>query len=452
MAVQAPLRAFLVTLAALLAWRLGQPAWASLGALLVLLPGWLCEAALVARCAGAGSRELDLRRQQPDLSRLRSTDGARTYPWLLASLAVLAGTAGYLRPDLLPATAGLGLLVLAHPTAFRAVQRLTWPAAAARVEQAWGVPPWPRLLAQLWAAKSLLVAHRGLLSGELQCGEPQALAADLRPQDVLRIAAALLRPESTPLAAAVVAAARAQRLALPNLADALLQPLVGRRGTFQEQSYELGGGSLLSRHGLTAPPQAAPAADQEPLWLLRDGALVGCLPLTATPLPGAETVATAIRRSGVGSTAMLTDGDPQDLAALRRQLRLGQVIGPVGSPTDEVIDHGLAGPVIGFAPPGVEYGVRGVQWLGLDPAASAPTAEPLLLTRPEVLPVAWQAAREALVRDSKLSQAVWTSGLLAVVAAGCGLPLTLLVAADELLLLAVLRTLVRAAESPAAIG
>ncbi len=445
MAVPSNLRIFLVALAAVLLWRLGSGGVLALLAPLLLALGAAGEAALLERYDRLCPGYVAAVHNREELRRLSSADAARHWPWVVACCAALAWFLALLYPTRVPLDIACTLLALAHGTVFRGAMFLTWPDAAVQAGWAWRARVTPPALLRLAAARTVLLAKRGLLSsGEVWVGEIATLDPELRDDDVLRLAAALVRQERSGLAQVVLEAARHRRLALPKLADLRRDLTAGRVGAGDDHLWRLAG------PGATALPQEltdALDAGEEVLVLYRDDVAVGALALGDPRRAEAAGLAAALRQAGVACVAAFTDGEAEGADRDAARWGLDTVLPQVAEGLDQHPGFAtLPAPVVVVVPPTLAGLVpEPVVRLVIGGEASRPDEPaPAELTR---LPGAWRAARGAVNRDRRQTRALLATGALLLLGAALQLPLALLVLLDELVILSVLGRYVQRAEA-----
>lgn len=142
---------------------------------------------------------------------------------------------------------------------------------------------------------------------------------------VLALAAALEGRSAHPLAQAVVDAAQAQSLALPEAAD--VEAITGRglRGTVAGQTVLIGSAALLAESGITVAPEittqttAWQGAGKTVMFVARDGQVVGALAVADTLRPRVGEVMARLRQSGIEHTIMLTGDNARVAAAIAQQ-------------------------------------------------------------------------------------------------------------------------------------
>jgi len=150
----------------------------------------------------------------------------------------------------------------------------------------------------------------------------------LAPAEVLALAAALESRSGHPLAQAVVRAADAQGLTLPQISA--VEAITGRglHGMLDGRPVFLGNAALMAEMGVTTPPDAATQAtawqaEGKTAMLLAQGTQVlGLLAVADTLRPGVAEVMARLQRAGVGHTIMLTGDNGRVAATIARQVGL----------------------------------------------------------------------------------------------------------------------------------
>ena len=143
---------------------------------------------------------------------------------------------------------------------------------------------------------------------------------DLPADELLRIAASAERSSEHPLAHAVLAAAKARGLTLEPIEHFEALAGVGILATLHGSAILVGSQRLLTERGIAWPDEATAlsesldAAGQTPIWIARDGRLLGVLGAQDRIRPEAAAVLAEFRALGISPIVLLT-GDR--LAAAR---------------------------------------------------------------------------------------------------------------------------------------
>ncbi|MDR0993241.1 MAG: cation-translocating P-type ATPase [Verrucomicrobiota bacterium] len=173
-----------------------------------------------------------------------------------------------------------------------------------------------------------------LTEGRLMLSDCISFEPDVSADDLLAQVAAVESRSEHPVAQAILKAARA-RLLSPAAAESFrMVPGRGVEAVVGGHTYLAGNQRLMDETGIviSAEPQAAMSAilagDKVPLWVARDGRLLGCLALQDTPR--ADAARTVARLHDVGiSRVMLLTGDHSSAAR-----RIGALAG-----VDEIHDE-----------------------------------------------------------------------------------------------------------------
>ncbi len=445
MRVQSAARVLLVAFAAVLVGRITHSLALAPVAVTLALVGWSLEAAWLARfrraCQPVSFAD------QPDTTDLASAVSARSLPWLVASLVVLTGAVTIVRPAWLAPEVPFVLLVLCHGTAFRVVQHLTWPLAAGEVTQAWRRAISPRDLGALHGVRQVVLLKRGVLTaGPVAVDHVASFSDDLKPEDVLRLCAALLRNEDSDVSDAVTAAARRARLALPNVSESGTVAHLARSGRINGAMHYLGGGRLAEHLGSPLPELAEEAAQRHAqggtvLVLCTDEAPLGMVGLRDPWRARVDLLAEGLRQAGARRVGLLSDDDPDAAAANQVQLGVNTVVSQLArSDVDETLSSWVVrGPVAMVVPAGHGGSVQAQAVVVLGRAAGGLS---LPVGRLEHLPAAWRAVRGTGLRERQLNRRLLLGYLLALLATLVAAPLWLVLLADELMVLGTLRWLI----------
>ena len=174
-------------------------------------------------------------------------------------------------------------------------------------------------------------------TGTVTYGRPEltdivALAnAGLDAADVLALAAALESRSGHPLAQAVVRAAQARGLALPDVAGVAAITGRGLQGMLDGQAALLGNAALLTAAGVPLSGELAAQADawqgegKTVMFAALGGRAVGALAVADTLRPGVREVMARLAQAGISRTIMLTGDNARAAEAIARQAGLQEV-------------------------------------------------------------------------------------------------------------------------------
>ena len=155
-------------------------------------------------------------------------------------------------------------------------------------------------------------------TGTLTVGKPVVTEIEalegMAPRELLRLAAAADAPSEHPLAAALVAAARARGVNLPAAAEFTAVPGGGVSATVEGRRILVGAGRLLEREGiatgaLDARVQALRAGGRSLSYVAIDGRLCGVLGIADALKPDAAAVVAALRARGLRVAMLSGDAD-----------------------------------------------------------------------------------------------------------------------------------------------
>jgi len=169
-------------------------------------------------------------------------------------------------------------------------------------------------------------------TGTITHGQPEVtevVPLNSRSQDeVLTIAAAVESRSGHPLAQAVVRAAQAKQLTLPNVDD--VESITGRglRSSLNGQAVLIGNLKLMRESNLQITretqqqQEALEAGGKTTMLVALDGQIVGVIALADTLRPDVQATMTALKRTGVQQTVMLTGDNPRAAAAIAKEAGL----------------------------------------------------------------------------------------------------------------------------------
>ncbi len=151
---------------------------------------------------------------------------------------------------------------------------------------------------------------------------------DRSRDEVLTIAAGVESRSGHPLAQAVVRAAQAQKLTLPNVNE--VESITGRglRSSVNGQAVLIGNLKLMNESSIpvsrkTQQRQETLEADGKTTMLVAvDGRIVGVIALADTLRPDVQSTMAALKRAGIQQTVMLTGDNARAAAAIAKQAGL----------------------------------------------------------------------------------------------------------------------------------
>jgi Cu+-exporting ATPase len=180
-------------------------------------------------------------------------------------------------------------------------------------------------------------------TGTLTEGRPvyeKAIGTDaFDAQEVLRLAASLDQGSEHPLAAAIVAAARAQEMALARPEDFDSESGIGVRGSVEGKALALGNTTLMEQLGvkvdaLTGDAEALRGQGASVMYLAVDGRLAGLLAVSDPIKATTQDALASLRRSGL--RIVMATGDGLTTArAVGKRLGIDEVHGEV-DPADKL--------------------------------------------------------------------------------------------------------------------
>ena len=262
--------------------------------------------------------------------------------WFTPSILACAGLAWLLSGELDRAVA---VLIVGCPCALILAAPTATVAAIGRAARAGVLIKGGRHLETAAAAGAVLFDKTGTLSLGRPRLEEVAVSGDLSREEVLAWAAGAERDCNHPLAQAVLSAAEAAGVRVPEAAGTVTQIGLGVSASVDGALVEVGslesvgdGNSLPA--GLAARLEAARDRGDTPLIVRRDGAVVGLLVVSDTVRPGADRAVAGLARVGVREVAMLS-GDLQSAAQrLAGQVGISAVHAPLKPPEKlEIIEQ-----------------------------------------------------------------------------------------------------------------
>ncbi|MBX3142392.1 MAG: cadmium-translocating P-type ATPase [Trueperaceae bacterium] len=172
-------------------------------------------------------------------------------------------------------------------------------------------------------------------TGTLTKGRPEVTdivdSGPLGEDEVLRLAAALETRSGHPLAAAIVAAAEARGLELPEVEMSESLTGKGLRGSVAGSRVLVGNDKLMRDASLAVPPaleqphEALQSAGKTSLFVAVDSEVVGLIAVRDEPRDTARAAIAALKRQGVKHVVMLTGDNARVAEAVGLELGLDEV-------------------------------------------------------------------------------------------------------------------------------
>jgi len=186
---------------------------------------------------------------------------------------------------------------------------------------------------------TLIVDKTGTLTEGRPAFERVVPAAGFDADTVLRLAASLDQGSEHPLAAAIVAQARAQELGLSSVEDFESASGIGVRGRVEGHALALGNGALMAKVGVEVAPlseqaEALRMQGASVMHLAVDGALAGLLAVADPIKPSTPEALATLHAAGL--RVVMATGDGQTTArAVAARLGIDEVHGEV-KPQDKL--------------------------------------------------------------------------------------------------------------------
>ncbi|MEV7011395.1 heavy metal translocating P-type ATPase [Streptosporangium sp. NPDC051022] len=231
--------------------------------------------------------------------------------WFLPATLLLAGAAWLLSGDPVRAVA---VLVVATPCPLLLAAPAAIASGLSRTARHGVVVKGGGALERLGQARTLVLDKTGTLTA----GRPEVVdvvaAPGVHADDVLRLAAALDQMSSHVLAAAIVDAARARRLGLPQPAEVREKPGTGTAGLVEGHRTEVGKAAARSDSGWERAQRARAMLDGAmTVWVTVDGRTAGVILLRDAVRADAARTLRRLRATGIEKVIMLT-GDRAEVA------------------------------------------------------------------------------------------------------------------------------------------
>jgi Cu+-exporting ATPase len=187
-------------------------------------------------------------------------------------------------------------------------------------------------LEQLASVDTLVVDKTGTLtSGHPVVSTINAWTSKLSAEDMLAWAAALEQTAAHPLASAIVQAARARQLSLPQIEECTVRPSRGVVGHSQDATWLLGAQRLLDEEGvmLTGEQKSEIArleeAGQTVLVLVKSGEALGLLTVADTLRPEVPKALEQVRALGITRILLLTGDNARAAQAIAREASITEI-------------------------------------------------------------------------------------------------------------------------------
>jgi Cu2+-exporting ATPase len=189
-----------------------------------------------------------------------------------------------------------------------------------------------RAIEQLAQMDTLVFDKTGTLTvGEPAVTETCALVPGLASDDVLALAAAAEQRLTHPAADAIVRAAIARGLDVPERGDSRYTIGLGVAAEVEAHQVLVGGRRFLHRHGVTIPETAQTAAGAaaqhgvSTVFVARDGETIGFICYADVPRAEARQVVQALHARGVRHVVMVTGDQAQVARAVAAQIGIDRV-------------------------------------------------------------------------------------------------------------------------------
>ncbi len=305
---------------------------------------------------------MDAQRTRAPIQRLADAVSAWFVPAVVAA-AIVAFAAWALagpEPRLASAlVAAVSVLIIACPCALGLATPMAIMVGTGRGAAAGVLVKSAEALEHLEKVRVLLVDKTGTLTvGKPALSRVEALLPG-NEGEILRLAAGLERASEHPLAAAIVAGARAKGIALPEAQDFRAVPGKGAVGTVEGRAVALGNPALLvelgiADAGLAARAEALRAGGGTVMLAAVDGKAAGLIEARDPVKPGAVEAVRALHAEGL--RIVMVTGDSRTTAwAVARQLGIDEVEAEVlpAQKAEVVARHRAAGEVVAFAGDGI---------------------------------------------------------------------------------------------------
>jgi Cu+-exporting ATPase len=278
----------------------------------------------------------EAQRSRAPIQRLADRVSAWFVPAVIVVAVVTAGVWGFLGPAPRLAHAlvnAVAVLIIACPCALGLATPMSIMVGTGRGAQAGVLIKHAEALELLEKVDTVVVDKTGTLTE----GRPRLVAVVAVPgvdeDQVVRQAAALERPSEHPLAAAILAAARARGVAVPDVADFRAGTGTGVTGRADGRAVALGNRALLADLGvdpgdLAARAEALRQDGQTVMFLCEDGRALGLLGVADPVKDSSPEAIRQLHAAGV-RIVMLTGDSRATALAVAKELGLDEVIAEV---------------------------------------------------------------------------------------------------------------------------
>lgn len=166
-------------------------------------------------------------------------------------------------------------------------------------------------------------------TGTLTVGRPSVVRVDLfegttSESTLLRLAAAVERRSSHPLADAVITRATEQSIDIPEPTEFAVVRGRGAQGVVDGQIVRAGNAAFMTENGIALPASASTNAETAVFVATADRAL-GMIVFADQPRPGASTVVQRLKASGIKRVIMLTGDNAAVASRIAKELGVDEV-------------------------------------------------------------------------------------------------------------------------------
>lgn len=189
-----------------------------------------------------------------------------------------------------------------------------------------------RALEQLATVDTLVFDKTGTLTtGAPRVVEVRTFTDDMERSELLALAAAVERRLTHPAAEAIVRAADAESLTIPERGDSHFSVGLGVSADVYGREVLVGSRLYLRQHKIDVPPDARAFADRSgergasTVFVARQGKLLGAVCYADTPRPEARSVLDRLRQRGLTHFIMLTGDNARVAESVAHELGIAQV-------------------------------------------------------------------------------------------------------------------------------